>query len=71
MEQTIGLGPPVPSGQLPFIPQARKVLEPAPGLDHSYDHLDSWHILLRLLREGDGIGAIVLTLISGVGVLGS
>jgi hypothetical protein len=60
VEQTIGRGERPPSGQLQFTPRARKVLELASGLSHGYDHVGSWHILLGLLREGDGVGAIVL-----------
>jgi hypothetical protein len=60
VEQTIGRGERPPSGQLQFTPRARKVLELASGLSHGYDYVGSWHILLGLLREGDGVGAIVL-----------
>jgi hypothetical protein len=60
VEQTIGRGERPPSGQLQFTPRARRVLELASGLSHGYDHVGSWHILLGLLREGDGVGAIVL-----------
>jgi hypothetical protein len=60
VEQGIGRGERPPSGQLQFTPRARKVLELASGLSHGYDHVGSWHILLGLLREGDGVGAIVL-----------
>ncbi len=48
------------SGQLRFTPRAAKVLEMASGLSHGYDHVGTWHILLGLLREGEGVGAIVL-----------
>jgi ATP-dependent Clp protease ATP-binding subunit ClpC len=61
VEQTIGRGEQAPSGQLQFTPRARKVLELAAGLSHGYDHVGSWHILLGLLREDDGVGAIVLS----------
>jgi hypothetical protein len=60
VEQTVGRGEQAPSGQLQFTPRARKVLELASGLSHGYEHVGSWHILLGLLREGDGVGAIVL-----------
>ena len=54
-------GPP-PSGHSPFTPRAKKVLEislrEALGLgDH---HIGSEHLLLALLREGQGVGAQAL-----------
>jgi hypothetical protein len=60
VEQTIGRGERPPSGQLQFTPRAKKVLELASGLSHGYDYVGSWHILLGLLLEGDGVGAMVL-----------
>ena len=32
----------------------------ASGQAPGYDHVDTWHILFGLLREGDGVGAMVL-----------
>ena len=60
VEQTIGRVEQAPSGQHRFTPRARKVLELASGLSPGYDHTGSWHILLGLLLEGDGVGAHVL-----------
>lgn len=60
VEVIIGRVGQAPSGQLQFTPRAVKVLELASGLSHGYDHVGSWHILLGLLREGDGVGAMVL-----------
>ena len=60
VEQTIGRVEQAPSGQLRFTPRARKVLELASGLSSGYDHIGTEHILLGLLREGDGVGAMVL-----------
>jgi hypothetical protein len=60
VEVIIGRVEQAPSGQLQFTPRAAKVLELASGLSHGYDHVSSWHILLGLLREGDGVGAMVL-----------
>jgi len=60
VEVIIGRVEQAPSGQLQFTPRAAKVLELASGLSHGYDHVGSWHILLGLLREGDGVGAMVL-----------
>jgi len=51
-----------PSGHIPFTPQAKKVLElsqqEALRLGHNY--VGTEHILLGLLREGDGVAAQVL-----------
>jgi hypothetical protein len=60
VEETIGRVELAPSGQLQFTPRAKKVLEMALGQSHGYDHVGTWHILLGLLQEGDGVGAIVL-----------
>jgi ATP-dependent Clp protease ATP-binding subunit ClpA len=60
VEVIIGRVGQAPSGQLQFTPRAAKVLELASGLSLGYDDVGSWHILLGLLREGDGVGAIVL-----------
>jgi len=62
VEEMIGRGQQVPSGQLPFTPRAKKVLELAQresrALGHNY--IGTEHILLGLLREGDGVAAQVL-----------
>ena len=51
------------SGHIPFTPQAKKTLElalrEARRLHH--DHVGTEHILLALVREGEGVGAKVLT----------
>ena len=53
---------PVSQGQIPFTPRAKKVLElsleAAQGLGHNY--IGTEHLLLGLLREGEGIAAQVL-----------
>jgi ATP-dependent Clp protease ATP-binding subunit ClpA len=62
VEQTIGIAGTAPSGSPPFTPRAKKVLElsmrEALQLGHSY--IGTEHILLGLLREGDGVAATVL-----------
>jgi hypothetical protein len=60
VEQTIGRIEQAPAAQLQFTPRARKVLELASGISHGYDYVGSWHILLGLLQESDGVGATVL-----------
>ena len=62
VEQIIGQGEHSPSGHIPFTPRGKKVLElsrrEADQLGHSY--IGTEHILLGLIREGDGVAAQVL-----------
>ena len=62
VEEIIGQGQQAPSGHIPFTPRAKKVLElslrEAIQLGHSY--IGTEHILLGLIREGDGVAAQVL-----------
>jgi ATP-dependent Clp protease ATP-binding subunit ClpA len=58
----IGAGAETRSGHIPFTPRAKKVLElslrEALQLQHNY--IGTEHILLGLLREGDGVAAQIL-----------
>jgi ATP-dependent Clp protease ATP-binding subunit ClpA len=62
VEEIIGQGQQAPSGHIPFTPRAKKVLEladrEARALGH--DYVGTEHILLGLIREGDGVAAQVL-----------
>ena len=62
VEEIIGQGGSSPSGHIPFTPRAKKVLElslrEALQLGHSY--IGTEHILLGLIREGEGVAAQVL-----------
>ncbi len=62
VEETIGMAGTAPSGSPPFTPRAKKVLElawrEALQLNHSY--IGTEHILLGLVREGEGVAATVL-----------
>ncbi len=62
VEEIIGHGQQAPSGHIPFTPRAKKVLElslrEALQLGHSY--IGTEHILLGLIREGEGVAAQVL-----------
>ena len=62
VKEIIGRGQQAPSGHIPFTPRAKKVLElslrEADGLGHNY--IGTEHILLGLIREGDGVAAQVL-----------
>src|SRR5690606_20707973 len=58
-----GAGEQGPVGHVPFTPRAKKVLElslrEARQLGHNY--IGTEHILLGLIREGEGVAAQVLT----------
>jgi ATP-dependent Clp protease ATP-binding subunit ClpC len=60
--ETIGLVGTAPTGSPPFTPRAKKVLElafrEALQLGHSY--IGTEHLLLGLVREGEGVGVQVL-----------
>jgi ATP-dependent Clp protease ATP-binding subunit ClpC len=60
--RVVGRGEDVPRGQIPFTPRAKKVLELAVHESASLGHdiLDSEHFLLGLLKEGEGVAALVL-----------
>ncbi len=62
VQQIIGQGQQAPTGHIPFTPRAKKVLEyslrEALQLGHSY--IGTEHILLGLIREGEGVAAQVL-----------
>jgi ATP-dependent Clp protease ATP-binding subunit ClpC len=63
VEEIIGRGEHTPPGRIPFTPRAKRVLElslsEATQLGHHY--VGTEHLLLGLLREGDGVAAQVLT----------
>ena len=64
VEKQVGSGPENSiSGNIPYTPRVKKVLslsnKEAENLDHSY--VGTEHILLGLLREGEGVAARVLT----------
>lgn len=62
VEEMIGHGQTEPAGHIPFTPRAKKVLElslrEALQMNHSY--IGTEHILLGLIREGEGVAATVL-----------
>lgn len=51
-----------PGGHLPFTPRAKKVLELAlrEALQLGHNYIGTEHVLLGLIREGEGVGAQVL-----------
>ncbi len=62
VEETIGQGQQAESGHIPFTSRAKKVLElslsESKALGHHY--IGTEHILLGLIREGEGVAAQVL-----------
>ena len=60
--EIIGRGAEQPSGHIPFTPRAKKVLELSlrEALELGHNYIGTEHILLGLLREGQGVGAQVL-----------
>jgi ATP-dependent Clp protease ATP-binding subunit ClpC len=62
VEEMIGPGRTSPGGQIPFTPRAKKVLELSlrEALHQGHNYIGTEHILLGLLREGEGVAAQVL-----------
>ena len=62
VEEVIGRGREAPSGHIPFTPRAKKVLELSlrEALQLGHNYIGTEHILLGLIREGDGVAAQVL-----------
>jgi ATP-dependent Clp protease ATP-binding subunit ClpC len=60
--EIIGRGQSAPSGHIPFTPRAKKVLELSlrEALQLGHNYIGTEHILLGLIREGDGVAAQVL-----------
>jgi ATP-dependent Clp protease ATP-binding subunit ClpC len=61
--EIIGPGQQAPSGNIPFTPRAKKILELSlrEALQLSHNYIGTEHILLGLIREGDGVAVHVLT----------
>ncbi|MEX1207793.1 MAG: ATP-dependent Clp protease ATP-binding subunit [Acidimicrobiia bacterium] len=60
--EIIGQGAQAPSGHIPFTPRAKKVLELSlrEALQLGHNYIGTEHILLGLIREGEGVAAQVL-----------
>ncbi len=60
--EIIGQGSQAPSGHIPFTPRAKKVLELSlrEALQLGHNYIGTEHILLGLIREGEGVAAQVL-----------
>ncbi|GGM00085.1 ATP-dependent Clp protease ATP-binding subunit [Glutamicibacter protophormiae] len=62
VQEIIGKGQQAPSGHIPFTPRAKKVLELSlrEALQLGHNYIGTEHILLGLIREGEGVAAQVL-----------
>jgi ATP-dependent Clp protease ATP-binding subunit ClpC len=62
VEEIIGQGQQAPGGHIPFTPRAKKVLELSlrEALQLGHNYIGTEHILLGLIREGEGVAAQVL-----------
>jgi len=65
VEEFIGRGQQAPSGHVPFTPRAKKVLELSlrESLQLGQGYIGTEHILLGLIREGDGVAAQALVVL--------
>ena len=63
VQEIIGQGQQAPTGHIPFTPRAKKVLELSlrEALQLGHNYIGTEHILLGLIREGEGVAAQVLT----------
>lgn len=62
VEEIIGPGQQTPRGHIPFTPRAKKILELAlrEALTMGSEVINTEHLLLGLIDEGDGVGAQIL-----------
>jgi ATP-dependent Clp protease ATP-binding subunit ClpC len=62
VERIIGRGDEVEGGQIPFTPRAKKTLELSlrEALELGHDYIGTEHLLLGLLREGEGVAVRIL-----------
>jgi ATP-dependent Clp protease ATP-binding subunit ClpC len=62
VEEQIGRGKSQPSGHIPFTPRAKKTLELSlrEALQLKHNYIGTEHILLGLIREGEGVAAQIM-----------
>jgi Clp amino terminal domain, pathogenicity island component len=62
VEEITGRGQKTASGRIPFTPRAKKVLELAlrEALERGHNYIGTEHLLLGLLKEGEGVGMQIL-----------
>jgi ATP-dependent Clp protease ATP-binding subunit ClpC len=66
VEELVGRGGSPPTGEVPFSPRAKKVLELSlrEALQLGHNYVGTEHILLGLIREGEGVASQVLEMLS-------
>jgi hypothetical protein len=67
VEEIIGQGQQAPSGHIPFTPRAKKVMELSlrEALQLGHNYIGTEHVLLGLVREGEGVASQVLVQVLG------
>ena len=62
IEEIVGQGQAAPTGHIPFTPRAKEVFELSfrEALQLGHTHIGTEHILLGLIREGEGVAVQVL-----------
>lgn len=62
IEEIVGRGQQAPVGHIPFTPRAKKVLELSlrEALQLGHNYIGTEHILLGLIREGEGVGVQII-----------
>jgi len=62
IEQIIGQGQQAPTGHIPFTPRAKKILDLSlrEALQLGHNYIGTEHILLGVIREGEGVAAQVM-----------
>ena len=62
VEEIVGRGQAPPTGHIPFTPRAKNVLELSfrEALRLGHNHIGTEHLLLGLVREGEGVAAQIL-----------
>jgi len=65
--EIIGTGEKPPSGHIPFTSRAKKILELSlrEALQTGVEYIDTEHLLLGLIREGEGVGAQIVERVGG------
>ena len=65
--EIVGTGKKPPSGHIPFTSRAKKILELSlrEALQTGVEYIDTEHLLLGLIREGEGVGAQIVERIGG------
>lgn len=65
VKEVIGQGQVAPTGHIPFTPRGKKVLELSlrEALQLGHNYIGTEHILLGLIREGEGVAAQILIML--------